>query len=295
MIKFVHPKGTVRQIEPDTRIVRYMKLEVLLLMLKGWVFIPSYATLGKSDPLETNLLFDLPDQWDFWKNHADKIGSRLDSFVSKHFLEPTFSDITGGEREVVHRPSHAVEDVQKYSFPSYVNQLATQRCIWCWNEFRSFSNALWYLYGERGVAVVSTVWKVMTALSKAGVVRGIVAPIEYINHEDKKFSSALMDVENILSPYLLKSIAFDYEKEVRFILGASSFSHEQKGGVLIPIDASNFICEWRPSPHLQKEEQLVVRSIVDRLREPSEPPLDFSRRHESPFTHQDEYSFPDLL
>ena len=63
-IKTVHLQETTPRIQDSTKIVRYMKLEVLLLMLNGWVFIPSHATLGRSDRLETGLLFDLPEPVD---------------------------------------------------------------------------------------------------------------------------------------------------------------------------------------------------------------------------------------
>ena len=80
-IKTVHLEGTTLRIADDTKIVRYMKLEVLLLMLHGWVYIPSHATLGRSDRLETGILFDLPVRWSFWENWAQKIGPRLEGFV----------------------------------------------------------------------------------------------------------------------------------------------------------------------------------------------------------------------
>jgi hypothetical protein len=67
-IKTVHLEGTTTRIREDTPIVRYMKLETLLLMLEGgYVFIPSYAKLGQSDPLETKILLNLPDPWKFWE------------------------------------------------------------------------------------------------------------------------------------------------------------------------------------------------------------------------------------
>jgi hypothetical protein len=44
-IKIVHPEGTSRRIDDSTPIVRYMKLETLLLLLfERQAFIPSHAT-----------------------------------------------------------------------------------------------------------------------------------------------------------------------------------------------------------------------------------------------------------
>ena len=81
-IKTVHLEGTT-SIGEDTPIVRYMKLETLLLMLEGgYVFLPSYAKLGQNDPLETNILLKLPDRWKFWEKYADKLEPRFVPFRS---------------------------------------------------------------------------------------------------------------------------------------------------------------------------------------------------------------------
>src|SRR6266704_568737 len=82
IIKTVHLEETISRIYGDTKIVRYMKLETLLLMLDGgYVFIPSYAKLGQYDPLETDILLNLPDRWKYWERYADKIEPRLEKFV----------------------------------------------------------------------------------------------------------------------------------------------------------------------------------------------------------------------
>jgi hypothetical protein len=88
--------------------------------------------------------------------------------------------------------------------------------FWCWNKFRNYSNALWHLYGDRGVAVTSTVGKVKAALVNAGAARGIVAPIAYVDHEGSKIPKVLTKEENIFRPYLLKSIAFEADSRLAF-------------------------------------------------------------------------------
>jgi hypothetical protein len=83
-IKTVHLQGTTTRISEDTPIVRYMKLETLLLMLEGgYVFIPSYAKLGENDPVETKILLNLPDRWRFWEKYAGKLEPRFVPFRSK--------------------------------------------------------------------------------------------------------------------------------------------------------------------------------------------------------------------
>lgn len=128
-IKTVHLEQTKTRIGDGTKIVRYMKLETLLLMLDdGLVFIPSHATLGKSDRLETGILFNLPDRWKFWQNLADTIEPRLHSFVYSHSPRATAEVIV---------PSPDAESVRT-QFRVYVDRLATMRCVWCWNKSEIF-------------------------------------------------------------------------------------------------------------------------------------------------------------
>jgi len=61
-----------------------------------------------------------------------------------------------------------------------------------------------------------TVGKVKDALLKAGVKRGIAAPIAYLDDSDHSDFKVFTEGKNILQPHLIKSAAFDYEKEGRF-------------------------------------------------------------------------------
>ncbi len=285
----------LEEINDDTKIVRYMKLETLLLMLKQkWVFIPSHSTLGKSDPLETGILFNLPSRWTFFENWAQKIGPPLERFQIARARKnrESWASLSGG--------SYAVEGYRgiRANFREYVYELALHRCIWCWNKFQNYSNALWLLYGNRGVAVTSTIGKVKAALIETGAIRGIVAPIVYIDHEAANCPDVLTKQENLFRPYLLKSIAFDYESEIRFILATQREILQDKGGVLISINAASFIEECRLSPHIQPEEKTVVERIISAFRDgtlPSTTPCPFeedwrelyARYGGTPFTIQD--------
>jgi hypothetical protein len=298
-LKTVPFEGTTRRIDENTKIVRYMKLETLLLLLaKGWIFIPSHANLGRSDRLETGILFNLPDRWKFWKKWSPKIGERLDKFecarLNREHEKMRASKMRGS---LSVGGSYAASDIRP-NLRKYVDELAAERCVWCWNEFRNYSNALWHLYGNRGVAITSTVEKVKAALVNAGVARGIVAPITYINHEGRQVPEVLMKEENIFRPYLLKSIAYDYEKEIRFVLAAEREILRENGGVLISINAATFIEGFRVSPHLQREEHSIAKSIVDELlkkaratNKTSSLEPDWSKRYKqnngTPFTTED--------
>jgi hypothetical protein len=150
-----------------------------------------------------------------------------------------------------------------------VDQLAVNRCVWCWNKFRNFSYALWQIYGNRGVAVRSTVRLVKAALFKADVghgVDGVVAPISYINHEGKGIPKILTQEENLLRPYLMKSVFYKYENEVRFVCAADCGFMQNAGGVLIPVNAADFVQHIDYSPHFHNKEKSAVRGVVESLR-----------------------------
>jgi hypothetical protein len=296
-IKIVHVEGAGREIADDTKIVRYMKLETLLLLLfERRAFIPSHATLGSLDRLETGILFDHPDQWKFWENWAPKIEKRMFDFARIAGGRGNFSRLTVGGG------SYDVSNVRGIS-RRYVDELAMERCIWCWNEFTNYSHALWQLYGNRGVAITSTVGEVKNALVKAGVERGIVAPIAYIDHEKSEASKVLMNEENIFRPYLLKSVAYDYEKEIRFIIAARREIVRDKGGVLVTFDEADFF-KKETFPYFQREERLIVDTIISHhLNKPAEERFPrsidsywteiYNRFEGTPFTKED--SLPDAF
>jgi hypothetical protein len=59
----------------------------------------------------------------------------------------------------------------------WLEELARRSLIWCWNIFEGESNALWALYGSRGVAIHSTIGRVKKALVGAGPFRWLVGVI----------------------------------------------------------------------------------------------------------------------
>ena len=82
-------------------------------------------------------------------------------------------------------------------FGCVLDALAAERCVWCWNRFENHSNALWELYAKRGVAVQSTVRQVKDALVAAGVSRGLVSSVEYLDRKAHSLPNVLMSEANI--------------------------------------------------------------------------------------------------
>jgi hypothetical protein len=79
-------------------------------------------------------------------------------------------------------PSAIDDDFQKLKLLAtiWLHELCIRRGVWCWNDCTEGpSEAMWTLYGNRGVAIKSTVGLVKNALETAGVGRGLVAPVSY--------------------------------------------------------------------------------------------------------------------
>jgi hypothetical protein len=197
------------------------------------------------------------------------------------FIRPTISRRTeAGDLVPIIRPEDARSDYQ-----IWLRELSCERCVWCWNRFKKSSHALWRLYGDRGIALHSTVGKVKSALLNAkagscsgGVQRGIVAPVAYINLERNDADPVLSSDGNIFLPHLLKSAEFDYEEEIRFILGANHDVLNERKGVMLQIDPLLIVSDFRVSPYIRQEERdsvsRFVEDALERLRSgPSPEPL----------------------
>src|SRR6266481_9978416 len=94
---------------------------------------------------------------------------------------------------------------------------------------------MWKIYGQRGVAVFSTVGKIRKALELAGARRGIVSRVDYMSQVFNWLKMALP--ENLHRPYLFKDSSFRIEQEVRFVLLANLIARSDSKGVLLSFPA----------------------------------------------------------
>ena len=60
--------------------------------------------------------------------------------------------------------------------------------------------------------------------------------------------------KNLLRPYLFKSVAYDYEKEIRFVLAARREILRDKGGILVNFEEADFF-KMETFPFFQREER----------------------------------------
>ena len=245
-----------------------MKLETFLLLRKGRVFIPSFELLGSSDPLEGKIVFSLSDA--FWSDHAHEISSHVGRWQPNllHRQQPgyPYQPTPYTYTQIVPAVPSSV-DIAKDDFRLWLSELSRERCVWCWNRFEKQSHAMWKIYGERGVAVRSTIGSVLNALDRAGARRGIVAAVFYVDAD-------LPDWEDVFRPHLLKSASFEYEDEIRFVLGVHRQILRERKGVLIKVDADSIFSKPSDvlvSPQLQPEERITVQQMIGEINSNAKP------------------------
>jgi len=156
-ITIKHLLGTEETIDDNTPIVRYMKLSTLLLLLADRVFLPSLRCLQSLDKYEGVL----PQRMSIVRSYGGILDSRIRPFESWLLERAKGTEITPTDGSE-HIPIHP-----RYLAKVCLEQLSIRRCVWCWNRHNGQSHALWKIYGQRGVALVSTVGDVKRAFQAA--------------------------------------------------------------------------------------------------------------------------------
>jgi hypothetical protein len=72
----------------------------------------------------------------------------------------------------------------------WLDELARRRAVWCWNLFEGESNAMWHLYGSKGVAIKSTVGVLKKALANSGCARRLIAPVRCVGPSEAEAHTA---------------------------------------------------------------------------------------------------------
>jgi hypothetical protein len=272
------------QIDDETQIVRYVRLSTLLLHLSGQAFIPSLLSLRSMDNLEGQLAVEtaLPDL----RSHFDTI---IKPFAPPCDLPRT---VTGQLRETME-----FADRSQWWF----KELAKRRAVWCWNLFDGHSNAMWRLYGSRGVLIHSTIGRVKRALTKAGRFRGLVSPVRYrlpgqLHEAVETFKGEQRETwpSWYLRPYLLKQWSYRYEQELRFVF---AIHPTLENGISIEVDRAELIDTISVSPEIPSDEgnlliDMLFYNQVPNLRYPAHCRDEWLRQYAkiggTPFTPTDE-------
>jgi hypothetical protein len=244
-----------------------MKLSTLALLLADRVFLPSLRCLQSDDKLE-GLVPQMMSS-----GYGRTLYPRIRDFepwLLKQKKGPKIIPVEGGQHNSV---------TLDFLARVWLEQLSIRRCVWCWNKHTGHSHALWKIYGQRGVALVSTVGEVKKALAKAGELRAIVSPVSYSIpprfsfDEMLKWEFAMNQNGNLAFPYLFKEDGYKYEEEVRFVFGVHPNLLSGAPGIVAEIEGRNLVKSYVPdlwiSPDIPKEEGNMIRYLVADIRKGS--------------------------
>ena len=149
------------------------------------------------------------------------------------------------------------------------HQLAVRRCVWCWNRARSdFSYLMWKIYGDRGVAIFSTIGKIRQTLTDSGA-EGIVSAVRYLSPTQTiPLPEYNFLEEQFHRPHLFKDAGYSAEQEVRFVLKVDPAKTKDSRGVIASLNAGSLVDTtkaWpfvKASPFLPTEEQFSIESLA---------------------------------
>jgi hypothetical protein len=256
-----------QDLDDNLRIVRYIKLSTFLLHLAHKAFIPSLRTLQRIEALEGRI----PDA--VWKVYGESLWPHLKNFERWLLNEDRLALDEPGLKidlqQYLHDPA-SFDDFQRNYLAAriWLNELSVRRSIWCWNDCTEGpSDAMWKVYGSKGIAIVSTVGLVRNAISTAGVQRGLVAPLSYTIPRRSLSVAAvaghmlMIDANNLPFPYLFKNASYRFEEEIRFVVG-NSFSAAP--GITLDIDPKSFIEDVWISSEIVEPEQRLIRTLLDK-------------------------------
>jgi hypothetical protein len=252
-----------------TPVIRYMKLSSFLLLLAGKVFIPSIEALQASDRFESRVPRGVlgPDYQDLVWPIIESVKDWLLRYsqgadVWAYRLANQGWGVQGDARR---------ESMRDLLVDMWLKQISKRRCAWCWNREFAESHALWRLYGDKGVAIVSTVGKIAAALKLPDDCKGSVSPVRYVNRTTPSDPSIeAFDAETVMKdstflrrPYFFKELGYRYENEVRFVFATKESVISFQHGALIDIDPAALIVDVLISPHIPESERTVVKNLID--------------------------------
>ncbi|MGA8482216.1 MAG: hypothetical protein WB696_29960 [Chthoniobacterales bacterium] len=241
----------------NTELVRYMKLETFLLILNSRVFIPTLGCLAATDRLESRI----PQRF-----HGHNYPEAMKQVVKDHeeWLEQVATS-----KQMPTNSDYPTDQKLRFLTETWLYELGQRRLVWCWNRWTYEQHAMWRFYGQRGVAIHSTVGAIRRALARAGA-DGSVSPAKYVyqgvpkNREQKDaFLTLMLMPKYLFHPYLFKDAGFRFEEEVRFVLRGNPAVTSRSNGALLDIAATDLIrgTGFDVSEELPHSEQGLIRLL----------------------------------
>jgi hypothetical protein len=236
-----------------------MRLTTFLMLLEGRLFLPTLATLRKSDPLESNIpattYLGFETHFDPLLDNAirDWLLAKMPKWMHDHVLlnQIHLPNITG-----------------TYYVRTWIDQVARRQCVWCWYNRTVESMAQSKIYAEGGIAIESTPAMIREALD--GKISGTTSmgKVLYLRADQPNNDNRLINPPLKTRPYYVKSMAYEHEHEVRFVseINPDDCSSEELGGILIKdINAAKLIRRVIISPHIYPSEAAQIKSLTKKL------------------------------
>lgn len=130
----------------------------------------------------------------------------------------------------------------------------------CWNAADHESAAMWRLYSNEGIAIVTTFERLKLATSHCPMAL-YSGTVEYLDYDVDQ-----VDTSNVFNPVVRKRRSFDFENEVRLVYWDNSVSHVSGGKVGAPIGRNRSIEELEALPVIPGHAIAVdIRQLIDEV------------------------------
>ena len=197
-------------LQADDTIWRYMKLSTFLLLLDGKAWLPSIANLQSMDPLEGRLGDD------FYIELCSELARQVDWNETEKWLRESLSAHVKTE---IQRKDGDPNYASKFIAKAYTDSLASRRVAWCWFKSVIESAAMWHQYGNRGIAVKTTVDQLASSFTAGKEIN--IQEMTYVNRDSQSSDSIKQLIQKqpdlLLRPFFLKAAEYLHEGEVRLV------------------------------------------------------------------------------
>jgi hypothetical protein len=128
------------KLDPDCRIYRYMRLPAFLMLLSGKAFVPTLATLRKSDPLESRLPYLCYPR--FTSHFSPILDADAAQWLESKMPKWKIDHIKLNRDRQFDYKLH-FDSAGHFYVETWLDELGSRRCIWCWYANSNQSMAQW--------------------------------------------------------------------------------------------------------------------------------------------------------
>lgn len=162
------------------------------------------------------------------------------------------------------------KSAELYGDPNFSRSMAEWRSVQarrfgvsCWCLDDGESQAMWSIYADRGLAVVSTIGRMADSLRLPPLFHPYFGQVRYIDYGS---APEIIELDEAV-PFFLKHEAFQHEREYRIVLGHAMNDPEAMfpdPGVGVEVDLDLLIEQIVLSPALREYEREAVVAVVSK-------------------------------